>query len=158
MAFFEYCRTHNCIPDFLNLHYYDDTIEQLNIALGSTETRANILNTNENAFSEFLDMIYRELPTYFGKEVPVYMTEWNLPQETGVVHVREYFINRAQGSSFDTWVQMGAPKELNEEDGQLLEAHSAPGLYTHHENIVNHQLVIKTILEPLEVRFIEVQL
>lgn len=299
MAFFEYCRTHDCIPDFLNLHYYDDTIEQLNIALGSTETRANILNTNENAFSEFLDTIYRELPTYFGKEVPVYMTEWNLTvnhrnlmndtcfkacylaknllenydrlhafgywslsdfileqqipnqlfhgglgmftyngipkapfymfkylsrlgdvcisqgegwfitrtkhqiqialynyehysklyasgelfdmtsvsrytpfsmrkqqsfyitldnllRAEGTVCIREYFINQAQGSSFDTWVQMGAPKDMDEEASRLLEAHSAPGLYVHQENIINHQLVIKTTLEPLEVRFIEV--
>lgn len=300
MAFFKYCRETGCIPDFINLHYYDDTIELLDIQVGSTEIRPNLLNINENAFSEFLDAIYEELPAYFGKIMPVYMTEWNLtvnhrnlindtcfkscylaknllenydrlysfgywslsdfileqqiPNQlfhgglglftyNGVpkapfymfkylarlgdtcisrgkgwfitrtkhavqialynyehynklyasgelfdmtsvsrytpfsmrrrlsfhitldhlpdgacARIREYFINQDHGSSFDTWVQMGAPKDINEETAEMLEAHSMPGLYTYSETVENGQLTIKTTLEPLEVRFIEIQM
>ena len=72
--------------------------------------------------------------------------------------IREYFINQDHGSSFDTWVQMGAPKDINEETAEMLEAHSMPGLYTYSETVENGQLTIKTTLEPLEVRFIEIQM
>ena len=40
----------------------------------------------------------------------------------------------------------------------MLEAHSMPGLYTYSETVENGQLTIKTTLEPLEVRFIEIQM
>lgn len=78
MDFFRFCVKNDCIPDFLNIHYYDDSIDLLNQTYTSEQKMANMLNTNENAFSQYLDTLYGELSSYVGRPLPVYLTEWNL--------------------------------------------------------------------------------
>ncbi len=78
MQFFRFCVENDCVPDFLNIHYYDDSIDLLNQTSISEERLANVLNTNENSFSLYLDTLYNELTSYVGRELPVYLTEWNL--------------------------------------------------------------------------------
>ncbi len=71
--------------------------------------------------------------------------------------VKEFYINREHGSSYDTWVRMGA-ETLNQEDLSLLQAASAEGLYIHSEEIMDGHLTISSMLEPLEVRLVQIEI
>ncbi|PXV84896.1 beta-xylosidase [Lachnotalea glycerini] len=71
--------------------------------------------------------------------------------------IKEFFVNRNYGSSFDNWVRMGA-ESLNEEDLALLKATSSEGLYIHNEEILGGHLTITSVLEPLEVRMLEIEI
>lgn len=75
--FFDYCKTNRCIPDFLNVHYYDDDIE---IVKGFTEGTSliNKLSNNEHSFSEYIDTLYENLGSYGMEGRPIFLTEWNL--------------------------------------------------------------------------------
>lgn len=75
--FFDYCKEKNCIPDFLNIHYYDDDIE---IVEGFSEGRTivNRLSGDEDSFSKYIDMLYAKMGEYGMAGRPIYMTEWNL--------------------------------------------------------------------------------
>ncbi|MCM8709958.1 helix-turn-helix domain-containing protein [Clostridium sp. SYSU_GA19001] len=298
-SFFEYCYKNKCLPDFLNIHYYDDNFEILtknpinNIIL-------NRLNTDEDSFSKYLDSLFNRLELYHLKDIPVYMTEWNLtvnhrnlindtcfkacyitknllenydrlnsfgywsltdfinelqPSEmlfhgglglftingipkahyhafkllyklenelidsgkgwfitkssegdtiqillynythysnlfaTGEIFdmtsikrytsfsnlcnsifsvrlsnityesciIKETFINRNNGSSFDSWVQMGGQPLTSNEELEILKSHSQPGMYIHKENIKSGYLDLQITLEPLEIRLIEIK-
>ena len=75
--FFNYCKTHDCFPDFVNLHYYDDDIELMNDSANG-ERLLNKLNPTPDSFSRYLDRIYDCLDEYHLVGKPFYMTEWNL--------------------------------------------------------------------------------
>ena len=75
--FFDYCYQNGCLPDFINIHYYDDNLELLPHDRHDGKL-LNRLNTDENAFSKYLDHIYRDAEQYHIKDLPVYLTEWNL--------------------------------------------------------------------------------
>lgn len=297
--FFEYCYTNNCLPDFLNIHYYDDDIEMM-AKTPANNVILNRLNTDENSFSNYLDSLFERLEYYHIKNIPVYMTEWNLtvnhrnlindtcfkacymsknllenydrlnsfgywsltdflcelqPSEmlfhgglglftmngipkapyhafkllsklgnklvnsgkgwfittssvddtiqiflynythytnlfatgeifdmtsinryasfsnlcstTFSVHlsnmdfesciIKEVFINRNNGSSFDTWVQMGGQPLRTNDELELLKSHSQPGMYIHEEKIQSRSLDLHITLEPLEIRLVELK-
>lgn len=75
--FFAYCRDHGCLPDFVNLHYYNDDIELVG-GLQNCGRLLNKLNPEQDAFSTYLDHIYSHLEEYHLEGKPFYMTEWNL--------------------------------------------------------------------------------
>jgi xylan 1,4-beta-xylosidase len=79
----------------------------------------------------------------------------NLPAKN--CKVKEYFVNRNHGSSFDTWIRMGG-ESLNQEDLEFLRNTSSEGLYVHKEEIIGGHLTISSILEPLEIRLVEIEL
>lgn len=75
--FFNYCKDHDCFPDFVNLHYYDDDIELMNDS-ATGERLLNKLTPDEDSFSRYLDHLYAHLTEYGLENIPFYMTEWNL--------------------------------------------------------------------------------
>ena len=75
--FFHYCQSHDCFPDFLNLHYYDDDIALPDRSL-SGEKPLNKLTTDPDAFRKYLDHLFAQAPEYGLENTPVYLTEWNL--------------------------------------------------------------------------------
>ena len=75
--FFEYCHTHNCVPDALNIHFYDDDIELVSTATMKGQLK-NKLSTDVNSFTKYLDDMYSLMSAYNMKQTPVFMTEWNL--------------------------------------------------------------------------------
>ncbi len=75
--FFDYCKTNRCVPDFLNIHYYDDDIE---IVEGFSEgtSLVNKLSNDEDSFSKFIHTLYENLESYGMAGKPIFLTEWNL--------------------------------------------------------------------------------
>lgn len=74
--FFDYCRQHDCFPEFLNIHYYDDDLTfDAGYAPGSVLNR---LSPDEESFSTYIDQMGSLLKKYGIEDLPVYMTEWNL--------------------------------------------------------------------------------
>lgn len=85
--FFRYLRDNDCPPDFLNIHYYDNTLfdsdmrDRTTNAEGfSTEnmSRSFPLTVDPYAFMKFINNIKLLLKRYHMKSLPVYLTEWNL--------------------------------------------------------------------------------
>ena len=91
LLFWDWCRAHNCVPDFLSIHYYDTvfTSEQRSSRTfgfptltydkdpenGSFPT--GIALREEIGFSGFVSQIRQERSRYLPKEPPIYLTEWN---------------------------------------------------------------------------------
>lgn len=75
--FFDFCRREGCVPDFLNIHFYDDDIE---VVEGFTEGTSivNRLSADEHSFARYIDMLYENLDRFGLRGKPIYMTEWNL--------------------------------------------------------------------------------
>lgn len=74
----------------------------------------------------------------------------------GQYHVTETFVNRESGSSFDKWVELGAPEELTPYDVEYLKAASFPGRKHSEHTVTEHTLSYKQVLEPLEVRLVQI--
>jgi xylan 1,4-beta-xylosidase len=70
--------------------------------------------------------------------------------------IKEFFVNRENGSCFDTWVKMGAqPLEIDELN--ILKT-TQPGLLLRSEKVNNGILNLNIQLEPHEIRLIEISL
>ena len=78
-------------------------------------------------------------------------------KETKVL-VKERYVNQAAGSSFDAWARMGSRPPETEEDLEILEQLSVPGIYLHQEQIENGSLTLHVRMAPLEIRLVEVEL
>lgn len=70
--------------------------------------------------------------------------------------LKHTFINRQHGSSYDCWVEMGGSDTLCEEEISHLRAVSQPGMLRTTAAAKHGTLTIQCILEPLEVRLIEI--
>lgn len=77
----------------------------------------------------------------------------------GKYRIRRYGITRQGGSSYDAWVNMGAPEMLNREEAAFLEAKSYPEYRTDWEEVRGEESVlnIRANLKPLEVMLIKIQ-
>ena len=71
--------------------------------------------------------------------------------------MKEYVINQQYGSAFDKWVEMGAVNLHRPQDIQLLKNGSCPMLHITRGKVYSQEWTYTTTLEPLEVRFIEVE-
>ncbi len=85
--FFRYLRDNNCPPDFLNIHYYDNTLFDSDMRDRTTSaggfsaenmSRSFPLTVDPYAFMKFINNIKLLLKRYHMKSLPVYLTEWNL--------------------------------------------------------------------------------
>lgn len=85
--FFRYLRDHACPPDFLNIHYYDNTIFDTDMRDRTASAggfsagnmgRSFPLTVDPYAFMKFINNIKLLLKRYHMKSLPVYLTEWNL--------------------------------------------------------------------------------
>ena len=95
---------------------------------------------------------YTPFPDLSRQEVSLQLRD--LPN--GPYRITETFVNRASGSSFDKWVELGAPEDLTPCDVDYLQAASFPGR-RHSEYMVTEQMLFyKQVLEPLEVRLVQI--
>lgn len=76
--FFAFTKEHNCVPDFLNIHSYDDSVDTLTLNIGVGLEKANLLNIDMDRFYQHLNFVLTLSKKYYNKDLPVYMTEWNL--------------------------------------------------------------------------------
>ena len=72
--------------------------------------------------------------------------------------MQEIFINKNNGSSYDTWVKMGGIELNQQNELDSLYHNSYPGYKISEFDITDHTLTYKQTLKPLEVRFIEFRL
>ena len=75
--------------------------------------------------------------------------------EKGTYKVRKYQLNRQHGSSYDKWVEMGAPKQLTSEEISYLKASSLPKLQIG-EVRIEEDYILTANLEPHEVQLYEI--
>ncbi|MBT2654025.1 helix-turn-helix domain-containing protein [Bacillus sp. ISL-18] len=73
----------------------------------------------------------------------------------GTYKVRQYQLNRQHGSSFDQWVEMGAPELMNQEDIDYLIHSSIPKLQIS-EVRIEEDYILSTILGAHEVQLFEI--
>lgn len=66
-----------------------------------------------------------------------------------------FYINRAQGSSYDSWMNIGAPKRITSTQQEYLEKCSVPGYQYEQVRVRDGQkLLVSTVLDAHEVRVI----
>lgn len=82
----------------------------------------------------------------------------NIPlsgMDGGQYVIKEYFVNRSQGSAYDLWVKMGA-MPLSTGDSNIYKQTCVPGFHSAFLNCENGLLSYSPTLEPLEIRFAEI--
>ena len=77
--------------------------------------------------------------------------------KAGLYEIKEYSVNRINGSSYDNWVEMGSVEYLNEEEIHYLNGKSLPSLKKY-EQVIDHEYSIITGLMPHEVKLYEINL
>lgn len=70
----------------------------------------------------------------------------------------ETILNRNSGSIYDKWISFGGIEPLTDEDISILKNLSTPEKHKKICTIENGKLLIEAVLEPLEVRLIQIQL
>ncbi len=84
--FFKYITQEKCVPDFLNIHYYDNTLfeadkrDRTREDSFSAQNMSNFfpLSDDPYAFMKFINNLKLLMKHYHMKSIPVYLTEWNL--------------------------------------------------------------------------------
>ena len=77
--FIKWCADHDCMPDFLNFHYYDTVID-LQALSGPTIfgfAQPMTLRSAPDGFSEFTNRVLAERKSLGLSSLPIYLTEWN---------------------------------------------------------------------------------
>ncbi|MFC5734089.1 GH39 family glycosyl hydrolase [Cytobacillus gottheilii] len=72
----------------------------------------------------------------------------------GDYRMKKQYVNREQGSSYDSWVDIGAPSDLDDETVGYLKGKAEPGIKIEDIN-ANQCYTLITELQPHEVQFIE---
>lgn len=74
-----WCKENDCIPDFMNIHYYDNDFadESFNGHKPAKPLHSR-LNKDENSFSKCIVKIKNLFGDWGIGNLPVYLTEWNL--------------------------------------------------------------------------------
>ena len=79
LPFLRWCRSHGCVPDFLNFHYYDTSLAD--DAVSGREafgfTFAMTLQVNPDRLFDFVTQVRSERHREFPGGIPLYLTEWN---------------------------------------------------------------------------------
>lgn len=101
--------------------------------------------TNENRYTPFtrMDSVFFQVVIK------------NLPGKKCLI--KEQFINQEHGSSFDLWVKMGASQVIPSDMEEVLRSGARPGMFVHQEHIADGTLKFEAVLEPLEVRLVEIE-
>jgi xylan 1,4-beta-xylosidase len=88
--FYDLCRQHGCMPDFCNIHYYDNDLSSEDIEEIFNKTKLSLtkgvnlifpnakLNTDENSFRKAIADLHAIFTDAGAGNVPIYMTEWNM--------------------------------------------------------------------------------
>lgn len=70
---------------------------------------------------------------------------------SGKFRLEKEWVNRDNGSAFDTWIKMGAPENLNSDTLKTLQGLSLPGYFTS-EIISGYSYELETTLQPHEIQ------
>jgi xylan 1,4-beta-xylosidase len=97
----------------------------------------------ENRYNVFLD------------QSPIEMKMVLNEMKKGTYKIKQYHLNRQYGSSFDKWVDMGAPEHLSEEEINYLIHSSVPKLQIS-EVRIEEEYILTTTLEAHEVQLFEI--
>ncbi len=74
----------------------------------------------------------------------------------GSYRIKKQYVNRKQGSSYDAWVSLGAPTDVDDETIRYLHAKAEPGMKV--EDVTIHDTYnIITKLDPHEIQLIEIK-
>lgn len=137
--YIRWCQEHACVPDFMNIHYYDNDFSD-----GSFEghrpahPRHERLNRDEDSFSKCITK-NKSLFTEWGiGDLPVYLTEWNLTVShrnllndtcfKSCYLAKNLLENYDRLDSFGYWVLTDM---IEETFPSREEFHGGLGLYTH---------------------------
>ena len=109
------------------------------------------------ALGERFDMTFTDRYTPFTPEqqLDVHLTIREVPYATYTV--TETILNRHSGSSFDTWLSMGATDGLTEEELSTLAARSTPAISKYTASAKGRALELDALLDMLEVRLIRLE-
>ena len=106
------------------------------------------------ASGKTFDMTFTNRYTPFSQSEKLSVTLGLTGLSAKKAHVVERIINQQHGSAFDEWVRLGAP-DMNEELLDYLRRVSIPKLEMHNQEIIDGSITIEALLEPLEIRLIE---
>lgn len=77
-AFISYAKKHDCMPEFLNVHYYADIIPSVNSQnYYIAHAASSSFPKRADDFSLWIGSLRKILSTLGLSELPVYLTEWN---------------------------------------------------------------------------------
>ncbi|GLX70948.1 GH39 family glycosyl hydrolase [Paenibacillus glycanilyticus] len=103
--------------------------------------------------TSFIDALNR----YNGfKEDKTYKVELELAGiASGKYRVVTHTLNRENGSSYDLWLQLGAPESLTADDIQYLRTKTSPKRHVQEVELLENHIPLTSILEPHSVELIE---
>lgn len=67
-------------------------------------------------------------------------------------------LSQTSGSSFDKWLEMGAPHKMNQEELDTLKRLSEMNFFIENKNILESKLLVDCTVSPLETKLIEIEL
>ena len=77
--FIEWCKKNECVPDFMNLHFYDNDFSDESIHQHTPAHPAHgRLNMDPDSFKKRIASTKKEFAELGIGDLPVYLTEWNL--------------------------------------------------------------------------------
>lgn len=77
--YIEWCQENNCVPDFMNIHYYDNDFSDDSFeGHRPAHPLHSRLNRDENSFSKCIIKTKNMFENWGIGNLPVYLTEWNL--------------------------------------------------------------------------------
>lgn len=136
--FINWTKENDCVPDFLNIHYYDnDFSEDTFNTHKPAEPSHSRLNRDENSFAKTIKHIKNLMTDLNLTSIPVYLTEWNLTVShrnllndtcfKSCYLVKNLLENYDELDSFGYWVLTDLIEELQISEEQF---HGGLGLYT----------------------------
>ncbi len=77
--FTKWCYKNNCVPDFVNIHFYGTDFVSSNETLKNTWDLENGLKLSEDpdVFKKFVDLIKNYVTFSYSSDHHIYLTEWN---------------------------------------------------------------------------------
>ena len=67
-------------------------------------------------------------------------------------------LTKSSGSSFDKWLEVGAPENMDSNELEILRYTSEMQYHIENKNIIDSKLNIECIVAPLETKLIEITL
>ena len=138
--FITWCKAENCVPDFMNIHYYDNDFEhdKFDLSTPAHPTHGR-LNRDENHFRQTIPTIKKSLEGLGISQLPVYLTEWNLTVShrnllndtvfKSCYLAKNVLENYDAFQSFGYWVLSDFIEETQPSEDEF---HGGLGLYTIH--------------------------
>ena len=78
LRFLNWCSEHDCLPDFLNFHYYDlvfNSVDTAQQTFGFQESMT--LGVTPDGFQKFVTHVLGDRRKLHLEQLPIYLTEWN---------------------------------------------------------------------------------